>query len=100
MSKKINTKVEKLVWKKLIQIQDELIKDGYEEDLSEHIVSFIGIKFGYIENQSKIYELQCIVHFISHLFPEQSFTLEQFNKLYDNLTEEEWNDYIDNILNY
>lgn len=108
-----NKNTMEMVWNKLVEINKEF-HDLLEKEGNEHIDSSdveLGMSEMIMEKTSDttsleligdemIWELRDILKYISHTGVDEKPTLKKFNKIFDNLTEKEWNFYIDCILNY
>jgi hypothetical protein len=111
-SKKNLGVTEEIIWNKLVQINKQF--HDLEKEGNEHIDSSdveLGMSEMIMEKTSDttsleligdemIWELRDILKYISHTGVDEIPTLKKFNKIFDNLTEKEWNFYIDCILNY
>jgi hypothetical protein len=103
-----NKNTMEMVWNKLVQINKQF--HDLEKEGNEHIDSSdveLGMSEMIMEKASieligdeMIWELRDILKYISHTGVDEKPTLKKFNKIFDNLTEKEWNFYIDCILNY
>ena len=100
-NKYVENTIEKIVWLKLVEINKELHdRDDWDGmDTEGWMSEMIGKHHGNFTEQME-WELKEILFYHSHSLVDETPSLEGFNKLFDNLTEEEWNFYIDCILNY
>jgi len=104
-SKKNLGVTEEIIWNKLVQINEELHnrKDWNGSFSEQHMCEMIIKKLellGNIFTEENVYDLYTIIFFSSHRDNDVKFTLKEFNKLYDNLTKDEWNFLIECIMNY
>lgn len=96
----VELSIEEIFDRKLLLINEELHNNpNWNGSFTEqHMSEMIGDSIR--DFSPKEYEeLYQFIFFYSHRTNED-FTLEEFNKQYDNLTEEEWDYYYDCILNY